>query len=182
MEDGLAEAIDEGKIGPRDDPKVSRQQYTDTYSASVRLAGGAAGASTALRRSCAIRAGAGGWGRASLAHHLASPHLTAATPLACPCPCLPARRCAPRSCRRTLAGTRSWPRRSGPLAPTPPAPTWCAGRAGPACPAVQRCTKPSSRPACWQRLLLHTCNCCSFFDSVLHSSSHTALPTSRTAA
>ena len=50
-------------------------------------------------------------------------------------PLAPARRSAPRSCPRSLAGTRSWPRRSGASAPTPPvrrqpAPRGLRGRAG----------------------------------------------------
>jgi hypothetical protein len=31
MEDGLAEAIDEGKIGPRDDPKTRGKVLTDDF-------------------------------------------------------------------------------------------------------------------------------------------------------
>ena len=31
MEDGLAEAIDEGKIGPRDDPKARSKILADEY-------------------------------------------------------------------------------------------------------------------------------------------------------
>lgn len=31
MEDGLAEAIDEGKIGPRDDPKVRSKLMSEEY-------------------------------------------------------------------------------------------------------------------------------------------------------
>lgn len=31
MEDGLAEAIDEGKIGPRDDPKVRSKTMSEEY-------------------------------------------------------------------------------------------------------------------------------------------------------
>lgn len=31
MEDGLAEAIDEGKVGPRDDPKTRGKLLTDDF-------------------------------------------------------------------------------------------------------------------------------------------------------
>jgi hypothetical protein len=31
MEDGLAEAIDEGKVGPRDDPKVRSKLMSEEY-------------------------------------------------------------------------------------------------------------------------------------------------------
>ena len=36
MEDGLAEAIDEGKIGPRDDPKVGGCAHTTCFRSANR--------------------------------------------------------------------------------------------------------------------------------------------------
>ena len=38
MEDGLAEAIDEGRVGPRDEPKVRGKILTDEFGWDKELA------------------------------------------------------------------------------------------------------------------------------------------------